>query len=77
MFTYELQQERRNELQHQAEAWRLARDAKAARTAERRAARRDRARARIRTDAEGVPSPHAPLGGVHRVIRALHPRSAA
>lgn len=53
MFSYELQWERRNDLQHRAEEWRLVRDAKAARAAERRARRtRTRARAAVRTDAE-------------------------
>src|SRR5882757_6377482 len=53
MFTYELQQARQHELYREAEQWRLARDAKAARTAERRA-RRSGARAAVRTDAEGA-----------------------
>jgi hypothetical protein len=83
MFNYELQQARRNDLVREADAWRLARDARAARTAERRAHRsqaRTASRTAARTDAEGAASPsapspaHRPLGRVHR---ALHPHSAA
>lgn len=39
MYTYELQQARRAELQRDADQWRLVRQAKAARAAERRARR--------------------------------------
>lgn len=59
MFAYELHQARQNELQRRAAKWRLARDAKAARTSERRAARRTGSRRTARTGegAEGAPSP--------------------
>ncbi|MCL2732327.1 MAG: hypothetical protein FWE15_20175 [Actinomycetia bacterium] len=70
MFGYELQQERRNELQRQADQWRLVRDAKAARSTERRA-RRTQARAAVRTDTEGSATS---LGRIHR---AVHPHSAS
>ncbi|MBY8882860.1 hypothetical protein [Actinacidiphila acidipaludis] len=83
MFSYELQQTRRDDLQRQAEEWRLARDAKAARSAERRA-RRTQARAAVRTDAEGagatLATPAAAAAGhrgTGRFHRALHPHSAA
>jgi hypothetical protein len=60
MFAYEMHQARESELRQRADDWRLVRDAKAARTAERRArrtqARRVPARTAVRTDAEGVPS---------------------
>lgn len=76
MFSYELHQERHNDLQHRADHWRLVRDVKAARTAQRRArrARSGGAGGAVRTDAEGAPSPHSSLAAVRRV---LHPRSAA
>jgi len=86
MFSYELQQTRRNDLQREAEEWRMARDAKAARSAERRA-RRTEARAAVRTDAEGAgaslatPAAAAAPADGHRAAgrfhRALHPHSAA
>ena len=83
MFSYELQQARRSDLQREADEWRRVRDAKAARSAERRA-RRTQARAAVRTDAE---TPGAALGGgaaasadghraAGRFHRALHPHSA-
>jgi hypothetical protein len=75
MFAYELQQVRQRELQHRADQWRLVRDAKAARTAERRA-RRGKARAAVRTDAEGARA-GAAAGVSGRMRRALHPHSAA
>lgn len=83
MYSYEMQQARRDDLMREADAWRLARDARAARTAERRAHRteaRTASRTAARKDAEGAASPSAPdpasrpLGRVHR---ALHPHSAA
>jgi hypothetical protein len=77
MFGYELQREQHNELRRRADEWRLAREAKAARMARRRA-RRTRSRTAVRTGtgtgAEGAPSPSGSLGRIHRV---LHPRSAA
>jgi hypothetical protein len=76
MFAYELQQERSNDLRQRADEWRLAREAKAVRTAERRA-RRTRTRQAVRhpeESAEGAPSPRGSLGWIHR---ALHPHSAA
>jgi len=77
MFAYEMHQAHRAELQQRADDWRLAREAKAARTAERRAraqARRTQAGAAVRTDAEGASSSTGPLGRFHR---AMHPHGAA
>jgi hypothetical protein len=81
MFGYELLEAHRMELQRRADAWRLAREAKAARTAERRAdagARRTQSRTAARTDAEGAPSSQgaapSPLG---RTLLAHRPRRAA
>lgn len=71
MFTYELQQARHDDLVHRADAWRLARDAKAGRDAARRS-RRNALRAAARTDAAAEPS-----AARSRVHRALHPHSAA
>ncbi|WP_329136943.1 hypothetical protein OG552_26155 [Streptomyces sp. NBC_01476] len=76
MFAYELQQARQSELQRRAAEWRLARDAKAARTARRRA-RRAQARSAVRTDAEGAPSPGSHRRPLGRLRRAPHPRGAA
>ncbi len=80
MFAYELHEAHRAELQQRADDWRLAREAKAARTAERRAraqARRTQARTAVRTDAEGAASQGAEPSPLGRVHRALHPRGAA
>ncbi|SEO70150.1 hypothetical protein SAMN05216267_103723 [Actinacidiphila rubida] len=75
MFGYELQNElqkaHRSDLQREAEQWRLARDAKAARTSERRARRTGARTASRGSDAEASGSS---LGRLHR---ALHPHSAA
>ncbi|MFF7156425.1 hypothetical protein [Streptomyces sp. NPDC008139] len=54
MFAYELQQARRDDLQHRADAWRLARDAKAARDAARRNRRTTRTAARTGTEADSA-----------------------
>jgi hypothetical protein len=70
MFGYELQQERRSELQRQADHWRLVREARAARGTERRT-RRTQARTAARGDTEAASSSPA---WIHR---ALHPRSAS
>lgn len=62
MFSYEIQQDRRQQLQREADAWRLVRDARAARAAERRAHRneaRTASRTAARTDAEGAAAPDA------------------
>lgn len=80
MFAYELQQARRDDFQHRADQWRLARDAKAGR-ADARKARRAAVRSAARTDAaadsavEGTASPRPAASG--RIRRALHPHSAA
>ncbi|MBD0737612.1 hypothetical protein, partial [Streptomyces sp. CBMA29] len=62
MFAYELQQARRDDLQHRADAWRLARDAKAARDAARgnRRTTRTAARTAARTDSAADPAAEAP-----------------
>ncbi|MEE4540785.1 hypothetical protein V2S66_02230 [Streptomyces sp. V4-01] len=83
MYSYEIQQARRDDLVREAAAWRLARDARAARTAERRAHRteaRTASRTSARTDAEGAASPSAPAPAprpLGRVNRAPHPHRAA
>jgi hypothetical protein len=62
VFSYEIQQDRRQQLQREADAWRLVRDARAARAAERRAHRneaRTASRTAARTDAEGAAAPDA------------------
>jgi hypothetical protein len=66
VFGYEIQQDRRQQLQREADAWRLVRDARAARAAERRAHRneaRTASRTAARTDAEGAPAPDAVVPG--------------
>ncbi len=66
MFSYEIQQDRRQQLQREADAWRLVRDARAARAAERRAHRneaRTASRTAARTDAEGAAAPDAAVPG--------------
>lgn len=84
MFAYEIQQDRRQQLQREADAWRLVRAARAVRTAERRAHRneaRTASRTAARTDAEGAAAspcaagtPRRPLGRAHR---ARYARGAA
>jgi hypothetical protein len=78
MFAYELQQARQADLQRRADAWRLARDAKAGRDDARRA-RRTAHRAATRTDAaEPEPQSVRVRPAAHgRLHRALHPHSAA
>jgi hypothetical protein len=81
MFAHELHQVRSAELRRQAEEWRLVRDAKAARSAERRArtqAQRGQAPSAARKDAEGVPSPkHSGASLLGMLQRAPRPRGAA
>jgi hypothetical protein len=73
MFAYELQRERQNDLQHQADEWRLVRAAKAARAAERRS-RRTHTRTAARADPEESPALHRTAT---RVRRAPHPHSTS
>jgi hypothetical protein len=74
MFAYEMQQARRDDLQHRADAWRLARDAKAARDTARKL-RRSAARKDASADSAGGSPAAGRLPG--RVRRAFHPRHAA
>lgn len=75
MFAYELQKARRADLQQRADAWRLAKVAKAARDTG-RTTRKDR-RSALRTNAAQDPAAESPRRPRGRVRRALHPHSAA
>ncbi|MEU6850475.1 hypothetical protein ABZ901_11185 [Actinacidiphila alni] len=71
MFAYELQQARRADLQSRADAWRLARDAKAARTSDRRTRRSaDRTDASADSASGSSASPRPTRGRVRHAHRA-------
>jgi hypothetical protein len=71
MFSYELHQAHRDELQRRADEWRLAQQAKASRAERRTAGRRSTAKSAVRTDQEAAESP------ARGRRTPLHPHSAA
>ncbi len=79
MIAYELHRARHAELQRRADDWRLAREARCARAAERRGrARRTQDRTAARHDAEGSASPRSRAAGPFaRLDLALRRRRAA